>query len=79
MSLPDDENNRETGGRIPVARPGEVDRDKAGLEQAENRRSGLRQPADETMEKTRQSDSVDQGTLGPAGDNVPESGRRRSG
>ena len=79
MSLPDDENHRETGGRIPIARPSESDRDKAGLERAKNRSSGLRQPADETMEKTRQSDSVDQGTLGPDGEDLPESGRRRSG
>ena len=60
MSLPKDDNDRETGGRIPVARPGEIDRDKAGLDKAKNSPSGLRQSEDETMDKTRQSDSVDQ-------------------
>ena len=54
------ENNRETGARKLPRHPEEVDRDKVGLEAAENRRSGLTRPVDETLEKTRQSDAVDQ-------------------
>lgn len=53
-------NNRQTGARKFEAHPEEVDRDRVGLEAAENRPSRLMQDVAETMEKTRQSDAVDQ-------------------
>lgn len=51
-----DGNDRETGARKFPAAPGESDRDKEGLEAAENRGSGLSEPLSETPEKTRKSD-----------------------
>ncbi len=53
-------NNRQTGARKFEAHPEEVDRDRIGLEAAGNRPSHLMRDVDETIEKTRQSDSVDQ-------------------
>ena len=53
-------NNRQTGARKFEAHPEEVDRDKVGLEAAENRPSHLMRDVGETIDKTRQSDAVDQ-------------------
>lgn len=53
-------NNRQTGARKFEAHPEEVDRDRVGLGAAENRPSQLMRDVDETVDKTRQSDAVDQ-------------------
>ena len=55
-----DGNDRETGARKFPAVPGESDRDKEGLEAAENRGSGLAEPLSDTPEKTRKSEGQDQ-------------------
>jgi hypothetical protein len=57
-----DGNDRETGARKFPAVPGESDRDKEGLEAAENRGSGLAEPLSDTPEKTRKSEGQDQPT-----------------
>jgi hypothetical protein len=54
-----DFNDRETGARNFQPMPGEIDRDRIGaIEQVQEPRhkQGLRQPVNETFEKTRQSD-----------------------
>ena len=53
-------NNRLTGARKFEPHPEEVDRDRVDLEAAGNRPSRLMRDVDETIEKTRQSDAVDQ-------------------
>jgi hypothetical protein len=65
----DNRNNRQTGARKFEAHPEEVDRDRVGLKAAENRRSGLMRNVDETIDKTLQSDAVDQR---PMQDRKPE-------
>ena len=49
-------NDRETGARKFPAVPSATDRDKEGLEAAENRSSGLAEPLSDTPEKVRKSD-----------------------
>ena len=52
-------NHRETGARKFPPFPGETDRDKDGLEAAENEASGLSEPMSDVPEKVRKSDGQD--------------------
>ena len=52
-------NDRETGARKFPADPGERDRDKAGLEAAENESHGLTEPQSDHPQETLKSDSRD--------------------
>ena len=52
-------NDRETGARKFPAFPNETDRDKEGLEAAENEGSGLSEPMSDIPEKVRKSDGRD--------------------
>ena len=53
---PEAENFRETGARKFPKVPGEKDRDRDGVETAENRSFGLSEPVEEVQEKTRKSE-----------------------
>ena len=56
------QNRRETGARELQSAPAETDRDREGIEAAENKppadRQGLSQNMDETNDKTRQSEGT---------------------
>lgn len=73
-----DENHRETGARKYPPEPGEMDRDRAGLEAAENKGSGLSEPMSETPEKVRKSDGQNpparQATPSPASEKLAGAG-----
>ena len=67
-------NDRETGARKFPAFPNETDRDKEGLEAAENEGSGLSEPMTDVPEKVRKSDGRDpprQPTGEPPGQKKP--------
>jgi hypothetical protein len=66
------ENRRETGARKLQSAPDETDRDREGIEAAENKRPadglGLSQDINETNDKTRQSEGTRQPPATPSSD-----------